>query len=74
MLEVSGNVTAVLLEPPHAILLFGYEDQPGIRATLLDDEAEAITARVTVGDRMTLRCYCEGFAEFVRLKSCIARP
>jgi hypothetical protein len=73
-LEVSGNVTEVTPAPPHVVLTFSFEDQPEVRATLLDDEAETIGARVKVGDRITLRCYCEGLAEFVRLKSCIARP
>ncbi len=73
VIEMSGNITAVSSEPPHAFLLFGYEDQPGVRAVLLDDEAETIIATVKIGDRVTLRCYCEGFDEFVRLKSCIGR-
>jgi hypothetical protein len=73
VLEVSGNITAISTEPPHAFLLFGYGEEPGIRAVLLDDESEAIVATVKAGDRITLRCYCEGLDEFVRLKSCIAR-
>jgi hypothetical protein len=73
-IEVSGNITAVTPAPPHVVLTFGQDDQPGVQATLLDDEAEAIASTIKVGDRITLRCYCEGLAEFVRLKSCISRP
>jgi len=73
VLEISGNLTAVIPGPPHVVLMFGIEDQPGVRATVLDDEAEAIMARAKVGDRLTLRCYCEGLDESVRLKSCIER-
>jgi len=73
VLEMSGNLTAVTPGPPHVVLTFGIDDQPGVQATLLDDEAEAVTAKAKVGDRITLRCYCEGLDESVRLKSCIER-
>ena len=73
-LEVSGRVTAVTPGQPHLVLTFGYEDQPGVQATILDDESAALTSTVKVGDRVTLRCYCEGLDGFVKLKSCIAVP
>ena len=70
-LEVSGNITAISSEPPHAVLTFGAGEQPGVRATLLDEEAAEIVAAVKVGDRITLKCFCEGLDGAVRLKSCI---
>lgn len=72
-LEVSGNVAAMTPGPPHVVIIFRQADEPGVEAILLDDEAEAITARVKVGDRITLRCFCEGLDGSVRLKSCIAK-
>ncbi len=72
-LEVSGNITAISPAPPHAFLTFAEPDQAGVRAELLDDESAAILEAVKVGDRVTLRCFCEGLDGQVRLKSCIRR-
>jgi len=70
-LEVSGNITAISSEPPLAFLTFAEAEQAGVRAELLDDESAAILEAVKVGDRVTLRCFCEGLDGTVRLKSCI---
>lgn len=70
-LEVSGNIAAISSAPPRAFLTFAEGDQAGVRAELLDDESAAILEAVKVGDRVTLRCFCEGLDGTVRLKSCV---
>lgn len=71
VLEVSGNVTATSTDGPHAEVIFGQEKPPDVRATLLDDEAKMILETARVGERITLRCFCEGTDDDVRLKSCV---
>ena len=43
----------------------------GVRANLLDDTAGAVLSAIPDNKRMTLRCFCEGLAGDVILKSCI---
>jgi hypothetical protein len=71
VLEVSGDVTATSTDGPHAEVIFGQETPPDVRATLLDDEVKGILEAARVGERITLRCFCEGVDDAVRLKSCI---
>jgi hypothetical protein len=74
--EVTGKVTEVVPNPPAPHILFGKDVQPGsagVEARPLDDQAAATFAAATVGERLTLRCFCEGLAGNVVLKSCIAR-
>jgi hypothetical protein len=72
--EISGTVSAA--SDPNATTrwLFFVEQAPnGVRAHLLDDQAAAILAEATPGQRVTLRCFCEGLSGDVTLKSCV-RP
>jgi hypothetical protein len=71
VLEVSGEVTATSTDGPHADVIFGQEKPPDVRATLLDDEAKIILEAAKVGERITLRCFCEGADGDVRLTSCV---
>jgi hypothetical protein len=73
VIEVSGEITGVSVEGSPPFLLFGQTEALGVQAWLLDDEAWEIMRAVGNGDRVTLRCFCEGRQEHVVLKSCI-RP
>ena len=74
-IDVSSRITSIEPDPkkvPH--IFFG---QPGggagVRARLLDDRAVDTLKDTKPGDRITLRCFCEGLDEKqdVVLKSCI---
>jgi tRNA_anti-like len=70
--EISGKVTGV--EQPGgaaAAVLFAQAEKAGVRANLLDDDAAAILKVATVGQRVTLRCFCSGLNTDVILKSCV---
>lgn len=54
-------------------LLFVASGELGVRANLLDDDAPAILERANAGERVTLKCYCEGLDGHVVLKSCALR-
>jgi hypothetical protein len=73
VIEVTGEITGVSLEGARAFLLFRQTESLGVQAWLLDDEAAEIMGAVGNGDRVTLKCFCEGRLEHVVLKSCI-RP
>ena len=70
--EVSGNVTAEDDSAAPA-LFFAQADQRGVRARLLDEDAAAILKNASVGQRVTLLCFCEGLQTDVILKSCILK-
>jgi hypothetical protein len=71
-LEISGKVTGTDHPPgrPSAVL-FAQNDKAAVRANLLDDDAAAILKVATVGQRVTLRCFCDGLKGDVILKSCV---
>lgn len=74
--DISGKITSVESSPakaPH--VFFGQAGERGIRAYLLEDQTAQIVKNAIVGERFTLRCFCEGLDEQrdVVLKSCI-RP
>ncbi len=69
--EVTGKVTSVAKDPPARILFVPSESAAGVQAGLLDDRAAATLADAAAGQRITLRCFCEGLATHVILKSCI---
>jgi hypothetical protein len=69
---VSGAVTSVETSPAHRILFEPYKAL-GVEANLLDDQATEILAATTVGQRVTLKCFCAGLSARVILKSCV-RP
>ena len=75
-MDVSGKITAMeadLAKQPN--IFFGPTGAPGVRGRLLDERAAVTLKDLTVGTRVTLRCFCEGINDKkdVLLKSCI-RP
>jgi hypothetical protein len=70
-IEVTGKVTSVAKDPPARILFVPSDAAAGVQAGLLDDRAAATIADAAPGQRLTLRCFCEGLATHVVLKSCI---
>jgi hypothetical protein len=68
---VSGVVTRVDHAGPSATIFFASGKDRGILAHLLDDDAAAIAKSATPGDRLTLKCFCEGLDGNVVLKSCV---
>ena len=70
--EITGKVTGIE-QPAGAApaLLFAQDEKAGVRASLLDDDAAAILKVATVGQRVTLRCFCSGLNSDVILKSCV---
>lgn len=70
--EVSGTPTrADGRDATGAYLLFAQAGELGVRAHLLDDTAADIVKRASAGERLTLKCYCDGFDGHVLLKSCV---
>jgi putative nucleic acid binding protein len=70
---VSGMVTRVNTSPALTSVFFAVAADQGVTANLLDDQAAAIAKAATPGQRITLKCFCEGFDVNVILKSCV-RP
>lgn len=59
-------------DPGQRFLVFGHPDKkPAARANLLDDQAAAVLAAARENPRLTLKCFCEGLADVVILKSCV---
>lgn len=67
----SGVVTRVDRTGPTPAIFFLQAGDRGILANLLDDTAEAVAKAASVGDRLTLKCFCEGLAGNLVLKSCV---
>jgi hypothetical protein len=72
-LVVSGVVTRVNASATAASVFFAQAADRGVTANLLDDQAAAISKAAAPGQRLTLKCFCEGFDGNVILKSCV-RP
>jgi hypothetical protein len=70
-IEVTGKVTSVARDPPARILFVPSDAAAGVQAGLLDDRSAATLADAAPGQRLTLRCFCEGLSTHVILKSCI---
>jgi hypothetical protein len=68
---ISGVVTRVDHTGSSTAIFFSGTADRGILANLLDDDAAAIAKAATPGDRLTLKCFCEGFDGNVVLKSCV---
>jgi hypothetical protein len=69
--EVSGVVSNVDRGPLPQIS-FGPAPDVRVRARLLDDQAQALLAAAGEGQRLRLKCFCEGFKDaVVLLKSCV---
>ncbi|MEO8482267.1 MAG: hypothetical protein ABI634_08665 [Acidobacteriota bacterium] len=72
-IEVSGVVSSTRDEPISAALIFADKSGvPLVEANLLEDGAKALLASTADSRRVMLRCYCDGLAGRVVLKSCIA--
>ncbi len=72
-IEVSG-VVRVLPEDiaqTRRFQLHAGESDPQVQVSLHEDRAEAIIKSLNPGQRLTLRCFCEGLATHVQLKSCV---
>jgi hypothetical protein len=72
--ELSGKVTGVVQDQPPPRILFDQSTPTrggAIEARLLDERAKAAFADLSVGQRVTLRCFVEGLATNIVLKSCI---
>jgi hypothetical protein len=82
-IEVSGKVTGIVPDQPPARLMFDPSTTPdpstthastgGIEARVLDDRAAETFKDLSVGQRVTIRCFVEGMAGTVILKSCIKK-
>lgn len=71
VMEVSGVVSNV--QPaPAAVLLAGGDKGPLVEASLHEDVAAELLKTVADGQRITIKCFCEGLDQRVRLKSCVA--
>jgi len=79
-IEVSGKVTGILQDQPPARLIFdpsapsdpsATHTSGAIEARVLDDRAADTFKDLSVGQRVTIRCFVEGLAGNVILKSCI---
>jgi len=68
---VVGSMTKATAETPASVFFKQTADDHGIVASQLDDQAEAILKGASAGDRMTLKCFCEGLAGNLVLKSCV---
>lgn len=69
--EVSGIVSAVDRGTSSQIV-FGQAPDVRVRARLLDDTAQDLLAAAAEGQRIRLKCFCEGFKDAaVLLKSCV---
>jgi len=73
--DVSGKITSLEADAAKVPNVFFGQTSgaPGVRARLLDDKAAETLKDAKPGDRITLRCFCEGLDEKqdVLLKSCI---
>ena len=75
-IDVSDKPTAIETEASKGQhFFFGQAGDHGVRARLLDEKAAETLKDVKAGERLTLRCFCQGMdaAGDVVLKSCI-RP
>ena len=75
-IDVSDKPTAIEIEASKGQhFFFAQAGERGVRARLLDEKAAEILKDAKVGERLTLRCFCQGLDEKqdVLLKSCI-RP
>ena len=73
-LLVVGDVTKLGTDVPgDRYVYFGQTETNGILANLLDDRASTVLEAARVNPRVTLKCFCEGLASDVILKSCIAQ-
>lgn len=74
-IDISAVITSVDPSPATAHIYFAQTSENGVRGLLLDERIVETTKDLKAGDRITLRCFCEGIdaRKDVLLKSCI-RP
>ena len=74
-IEVSGKVTGKVTGAPESRtasqILFGPLPDAQVRASVLDDQAAELLSLAVEGQRIRLKCYCDGFKGAVILKSCV---
>jgi len=70
VLEVSGVIDK--LPGGVAMMLRGAEKGPAVEASLHEDVAAEMLKTLADGKRVTIKCFCEGLSQHVRLKSCVA--
>lgn len=71
VVEVSGVVRST--QPAVKVVTLAAGDAGAtVDASLHDDTAAEVLKTVTDGQRVTFKCFCEGFDQRVRLKSCVA--
>ena len=72
-LVVSGNVTAIYQSAIASSIFFGQSGDHGVAAHLLDDNSADVVKTAAQGQRLTLKCFCEGLDNSgnVILKSCV---
>jgi hypothetical protein len=70
---ITGTATTIGSgEPGQRFLTFARPEGPGgVRAHLLDDQASAILTAARENPKLALKCFCEGLADVVVLKSCV---
>jgi len=74
VLEISGEVTRVQPAAPPAtavVTLKGGDASPLVEASLHEDAGAEMLKTIAEGQRITLKCFCEGLDQRVRLKSCV---
>ncbi len=69
VVEISGIVGNVTEGSP-VLIMAGTE--PVVWASLHEDTAAELLKTATQGQRITLKCFCEGLDRQVHLKSCVA--
>jgi hypothetical protein len=70
VLEVSG-VIAKLESGRSTFMLTGAEKGPVVEASLHEDVAVEMLKTLAEAQRVTIKCFCEGLNQHVRLKSCV---
>ncbi len=71
VLEVSGVIGKLNPAGP-SLTMAGGEKGPIVEAFLHEDVAAELIKKFADGQRVTLKCFCEGVNQQVRLKSCVA--
>jgi hypothetical protein len=71
--EISGVIEGLPEAPVAgtAFLLTAGDAPPHVRALFHEDRAVEAFAGLANGQRVTIRCFCEGMNEHVQLKSCV---
>ncbi|HUR20061.1 MAG TPA: hypothetical protein VMZ90_04580 [Vicinamibacterales bacterium] len=70
VMEVSGVIGKVT-PGSRSLTLAGGEKGPVVEASLHEDVAAEMLKTLAGGKRITIKCFCEGLNQQVRLKSCV---